>query len=206
MSDYALVRRQFHIFERALKKFKSDTGLWIQYIQVAKKEGARSLVGRITARCVLKYHLRAFSSEPFLYRAVKLHPNVPAFYILAASHELEHLSPSAARVLLQRGIRLNADSVEMWKEYVKMELGFIEGLRRRWEVLGIKVDIKGKGKEVGREGEAEGDMENMEVDDIEEDSAEAARRDIMQGAIVKTVITNAAKGMSPFVCSIIILC
>ena len=50
VSDYALVRRQFHIFERALKKFKSDVGLWIQYIQLAKKEGARSLVGRISAR------------------------------------------------------------------------------------------------------------------------------------------------------------
>lgn len=50
VSDYALVRRQFHIFERALKKFKSDVGLWIQYIQVAKREGARALVGRITAR------------------------------------------------------------------------------------------------------------------------------------------------------------
>ena len=44
------MRRQFQIFERALKKFKSDVALWIQYIQVAKKEGARSLVGRITAR------------------------------------------------------------------------------------------------------------------------------------------------------------
>ena len=50
VSDYALVRRQFHIFERALKKFKGDVALWIQYIQVAKKEGARTLVGRITAR------------------------------------------------------------------------------------------------------------------------------------------------------------
>ncbi|THH29933.1 hypothetical protein EUX98_g4250 [Antrodiella citrinella] len=174
VSDYALVRRQFHIFERALKKFKSDIGLWIQYIQVAKKEGARSLVGRITAR------------------AMKLHPNVPAFYILAASHELEHLSPSAARILLQRGIRLNGDSVEMWKEYVKMELGFVEGLRRRWEVLGIKVDLKGKAKEKQAE---EGDVETMEVDDIEEDSGEAARREIMNGAIVKTVIANAAKAL-----------
>lgn len=53
VSDFALVRRQFHIFERALKRFKSDVGLWIEYIQVAKKEGARSLVGRITARLVL---------------------------------------------------------------------------------------------------------------------------------------------------------
>lgn len=127
---------------------------------------------------------------------MKLHPNVPAFYILAASHELEHLSPSAARVLLQRGIRLNASSVEMWKEYVRMEMGFIEGLRRRWEVLGIKVDIKGKGKESDG---AEGDVETMEVDAIEEDSAEAARREIMQGAIVKTVIANAAKGKRMFV-------
>jgi U3 small nucleolar RNA-associated protein 6 len=50
VSDYALVRRQFHIFERALKKFKEDVGLWVQYIEVAKREGARALVGRITAR------------------------------------------------------------------------------------------------------------------------------------------------------------
>jgi len=50
VSDYAFVRRVFHIFERALKRFKSDVGLWTQYIQVAKREGAKALVGRITAR------------------------------------------------------------------------------------------------------------------------------------------------------------
>lgn len=50
LSDYSLVRRQFQIFERALKRFKSDVALWIQYIRVAKREGARALVGRITAR------------------------------------------------------------------------------------------------------------------------------------------------------------
>jgi U3 small nucleolar RNA-associated protein 6 len=52
VSEYALVRRQFQIFERALKKFKADVGLWIQYVQLAKREGARALVGRITARWV----------------------------------------------------------------------------------------------------------------------------------------------------------
>ena len=68
-----------------------------------------------------------------------MHPNVPSLYVLAASHELDHLSPSAARTLLQRGLRLNADSVEMWREYVRMELGFVESLRRRWSVLGGRV-------------------------------------------------------------------
>ncbi|KAI0769680.1 U3 small nucleolar RNA-associated protein 6-domain-containing protein [Trametes elegans] len=194
VSDYALVRRQFQIFERALKKFKGDVGLWIQYIQVAKKEGARALVGRITAR------------------ALQLHPSVPALYVLAASHELEHLSPTAARALLQRGIRLNSDSVEMWREYVKMELNFIESLRRRWSVLGI--DVKGKAKEAGKakdskrrhpvgSGEESGLDEDasaredgMEVDGEEElGEDEAARRQIMEGAIVKAVISNAVKAL-----------
>ncbi|CAL1707685.1 unnamed protein product [Somion occarium] len=179
ISDYALVRRQFHIFERALKKFKSDIGLWIQYIQVAKKEGARSLVGRITAR------------------ALQLFPNVPAFYILAASHELEYLSPSAARTLLQRGIRLNAESVEMWREYVKMEMGFVESMRRRWNVLGIIVEDKGKGKERERTSLDEEEVEQMEVDaaEPEGDESEAARREILSGAIVKSVISSAAKAL-----------
>ncbi|KAI0373390.1 hypothetical protein BV20DRAFT_962522 [Pilatotrama ljubarskyi] len=194
VSDYALVRRQFQIFERALKKFKGDVGLWIQYIQVAKKEGARALVGRITAR------------------ALQLHPNVPALYVLAASHELEHLSPSAARVLLQRGIRLNSDSVEMWREYVKMEMNFIESLRRRWSVLGI--EVKGKGKETDKaakgkqkkpaesgdesalEDADDADADGMEVDQEEElGEDEAARKQIMDGAIVKAVISNAVKAL-----------
>ncbi|EGN91854.1 hypothetical protein SERLA73DRAFT_66722 [Serpula lacrymans var. lacrymans S7.3] len=50
ISDYALVRRQFQIFERALKRFRSDVGLWVQYVEVAKREGAKALVGRILAR------------------------------------------------------------------------------------------------------------------------------------------------------------
>ncbi|KAI0645423.1 U3 small nucleolar RNA-associated protein 6-domain-containing protein [Trametes meyenii] len=193
VSDYALVKRQFQIFERALKKFKGDVGLWIQYIQIAKKEGARALVGRITAR------------------ALQLHPNVPALYVLAASHELEHLSPSAARALLQRGLRLNSDSIEMWREYVRMELNFVESLRRRWSVLGI--DVKGKGKESGptktsgrhnptdsaeesglEDGRGE-EAEGMQVDEEELGEDEAARKEIMGGAIVKAVISNAVKAL-----------
>ncbi|KXN90172.1 U3 small nucleolar RNA-associated protein 6 [Leucoagaricus sp. SymC.cos] len=167
VSDYALVRRQFHIFERALKRFRSDVGLWIQYIQLAKREGARALVGRITAR------------------ALQLHPNKPALYIMAASHELDHLSPSAARTLLQRGIRMNPDSIDMWREYVRMELGFIESLRRRWDVLGISLITEGK-VEKGK-GKAEGEFDPNE--------SAAARGQIMQGAIVKSVISSAAEAL-----------
>ncbi|KAJ6558535.1 U3 small nucleolar RNA-associated protein 6-domain-containing protein [Mycena vulgaris] len=171
ISDYALVRRQFHIFERALKKFKADVGLWIQYIDVAKREGASTLVGRVTAR------------------ALQLHPDTPALYILAAAHELGQGSPSAARTLLQRGIRINPESIDMWREYVRMELAFIESLRRRWDVLGL--DQKGKGKEEAVHA-VQATEELLEAD---ADQGAEARAAIMQGAVVRSVITSAAKAV-----------
>ena len=136
ISDYALVRRQFHIFERAVNKFKSDVGLWVQYIEVAKREKADALVGRIIARCALKcrQHVETYCGD----RALQLHPQESGLYIMGAAHELDHMSATGARTLLQRGIRINGDSMDLWKEYVKMEMGFIERLRRRWEVLGVE--------------------------------------------------------------------
>ena len=50
VSDYAIVKRVFQIFERAVRKFKGDVGLWMEYIRVAEKVGAKSLVSKISAR------------------------------------------------------------------------------------------------------------------------------------------------------------
>ena len=166
ISDYALTRRQFHIFERALQKFKSDVSLWLQYLRVAQREGARALAGRIAAR------------------AVQLHPRTPALYVLAAAHELAHGGMGAARTLLLRGLRLNASSMEMWREYVRLELGFVEAVRRRWGLLGITLDSD----------DCEGEQ-GERVDRAEEQAmGDAVRREIMDGAIVRQAIDSAAKG------------
>lgn len=94
----------------------------------------------------------------------------------------------------------------MWKEYVKMELGFIESMRRRWDVLGIQVDSDkaGKGKQKAdvavpspdvMEGEDETHAATgMDVDEEEDITGFEARKQIMEGAIVKSVIKNAAQG------------
>jgi U3 small nucleolar RNA-associated protein 6 len=50
LSSHSLVQKQFSIFERATRKFKGDIRLWVQYIDVAKKEGAGNLVGRVAAK------------------------------------------------------------------------------------------------------------------------------------------------------------
>lgn len=81
-----------------------------------------------------------------------------------------------------------------------MELGFVEGMRRRWGVLGIEAG--GKGKERARqETPSVGAMSEGQVEQMQEsaggegDEAEQARREIMQGAIIQSVISNAVKGM-----------
>ena len=73
-------------------------------------------------------------------RALQVHPQESGLYILGASHELDQMSVTGARTMLQRGIRMNGDSIDLWKEYVKMEMGFIERLRRRCEVLGVEME------------------------------------------------------------------
>jgi U3 small nucleolar RNA-associated protein 6 len=180
VSDFALVRRQFQIYERALKKFGGDVALWVEYINAAKRERARALVGRLTARSAFPC-IRPRDRLTHIRRALQLHPNTPALYVLAAAHELEHLAPAAARTLLQRGLRLNADSAPLWAEYVKMELGFVESLRRRWAVLGIGATAPPAREQVDTDLDAQAE-------------ADLARQDILKGAIVQSAIASAVKG------------
>lgn len=102
--------------------------------------------------------------------------------MLAASHELTHLAPAAARTLLQRGLRLNGESVELWREYARMELGYVERLRRRWDKLGAR-----------SRADPDPDADTHAMD--EADEGEAARRLVLEGAIVREVISNAVKGV-----------
>lgn len=130
---------------------------------------------------------QALIIRPLVSRALQLHPTAPPLFILASAHELDQLSPSSARSLLQRGLRINSESIELWTEYLKMELTYIESLRRRWAVLGIdpSADTKGKKKSDGETGAPAPD----------EEESDESRRQVMQGAIVFAVMASAAKGM-----------
>lgn len=136
---------------------------------MAQQAGSRALAGRIAAR------------------AVQLHPRTPSLYVLAASHELAHGGMGAARVLLQRGLRLNADCVDMWREYVRLELNFVEALRRRWDVLGISLEDDDCSTDLETQGERIDRAEEVAMGDT-------ARRAIMDGAIVRQAVDGAAKG------------
>jgi U3 small nucleolar RNA-associated protein 6 len=111
----------------------------------------------------------------YMDRALQRHPDNAALYVLAASHELVHGATDSSRALLQRGIRLAGDgtkngAAEIWVEYVKMELGFVEGLRRRWDVLGIGEEGKGKEKE----------KDPVEGEDDKEEGGKGGKRETAQ--------------------------
>jgi U3 small nucleolar RNA-associated protein 6 len=96
--------------------------------------------------------------------------------------------------------------MEIWDVYVKMELGWVEMLRRRWERLGIAIAISatptpatamvitGSSNKVHEPtSDLMGDADTLEVSG---NASETARRRILQGAIVKEVMEDTMKGLS----------
>ena len=85
----------------------------------------------------------------FLRFSTQLHPRNAGLWIEAASHEFFGIevqgntqpvggSIESARVLLQRGLRVNATSQELWVQYFSLELHYIQKLRGRREILQIE--------------------------------------------------------------------
>jgi len=111
VSDYAIVKRVFQIFERAVRKFKGDVGLWMEYIRVAEKVGAKALVGKITAR------------------AIQMHPTESWLYVMSANGEMKIGNMSGARTMMERGIRMNPKDERLWVEWMKLEMGYIQQLK-----------------------------------------------------------------------------
>jgi U3 small nucleolar RNA-associated protein 6 len=158
-----------------------------------------------------------------LARALTLHPTNPAIWLLAirfeadgtASYARDEINTfeddqpestigggniDAARKLAMRGIRFTKGAREedariLWVEWARLEISFVERMRKRWEILGIKDAMNGQ---------ANLDVEGMQVDGAPaEDSVEQAekqleavqesqgRNAVLEGGIAKIVIQNA---------------
>eukprot|EP00613_Pedinella_sp_CCMP2098_P064358 CAMPEP_0171983960 /NCGR_PEP_ID=MMETSP0993-20121228/273578_1 /TAXON_ID=483369 /ORGANISM="non described non described, Strain CCMP2098" /LENGTH=794 /DNA_ID=CAMNT_0012636759 /DNA_START=53 /DNA_END=2437 /DNA_ORIENTATION=- len=148
VSDFAQTQHVFFIFERACRKFQADPDMWLQYIDFAAKEKAEKRLGTLFPR------------------ALQLHPRHTGLWVKAASWQYFEVSnASAARVLLQRALRLNPHAELLWREYFRLELHYVAKLGQRRVVLGID---KSEGS----------------------DAKDAA---FLQGAVPKAVYLNALK-------------
>ncbi|CAI2178251.1 11600_t:CDS:10 [Funneliformis geosporum] len=122
--EYALKRRPAQKKKKrafkAVTKFKGDIKLWLQYIDFAKNEGNNLF------------------NIGLSYSVLQLHPTKPIFWIMASKYEFEvNANIMSARVFLQRGLRLNCDSHQLWHQYFKLELVYVEKIKVRRRILGI---------------------------------------------------------------------
>lgn len=92
-------------------------------------------------------------------QAIRYHPKVPGLWMYAAAWEFDqNLNVAAARALMQSALRSCPESEDMWIEYLRMELTYLNKLKARKVALGEDVktlqkssDDSGQWKEENKE-------------------------------------------------------
>lgn len=118
-------KRIFFVLDRATKKFHGDIGLWMQYIEYARKQKAHKKLTQIFTN------------------VLRLHPTKAEMWIYAAQYELEeHADITQARSYMQRGLRFSISSKTLWLQYAKLEMIFIAKCAARQRILGLGLERK----------------------------------------------------------------
>ncbi|PON35028.1 U3 small nucleolar RNA-associated protein [Parasponia andersonii] len=118
VSDYAGVVRIVDIYRLAVMRYKGDIDLWFRYLEFCRER-------------------RHGRMKKVLAQAIRFHPKVPGLWIYAAAWEFDdNLNVAAARALMQSGLRVCPTSEELWIEYLRMELTYLNKLKARKVALG----------------------------------------------------------------------
>lgn len=118
--DQAIIQRIHRLFRVVCNRFQDDPMLWLSYIEFCQQRGEKVSVTKLYSRML------------------QIHNRNPDIWVSAAKFELEQCgSMENARQILQRGLRFNPLSKQLWREYFRMELLNTEKLLKKREVLGI---------------------------------------------------------------------
>ncbi|KAA8520095.1 hypothetical protein F0562_014351 [Nyssa sinensis] len=122
ISDFAGVSRIIEIYRLATNRFKGDIELWFQYLEFCGSKFP----------CFLGVLIKEV-----LAQLIRFHPKVPGVWMYAAAWEFDHnLNAAAARALMQSGLRACPTSEDLWVEYLRMELTYLNKLKARRVALG----------------------------------------------------------------------
>ena len=148
-------RTIFFILDRATKKFPGDMGLWMQYIHFCQQEKANKKLAKVFTK------------------VLRLKPRDWGLWVLAAKHYAEKQGDmSTARSYMQRGLRFCKDDVELWLEYMRLEMVYLAKLAARRKILGFDKERQ-KEESVHQDGQEEGDviaLPTFTAEDMEPDS------------------------------------
>lgn len=118
--DYAIAQRINKLYRILEHRFASDTKIWTSHIAFLKEQGWRSAVSKIYRRMLQE------------------HQNNIGMWIAAAKFEMEDVgNAETARTVMLEAIRFHPKSERLFREYFRLELMFVDQLKKRSQVLGI---------------------------------------------------------------------
>eukprot|EP00041_Stephanoeca_diplocostata_P031212 m.967474 g.967474 ORF g.967474 m.967474 type:complete len:706 (-) comp23913_c0_seq25:4521-6638(-) len=173
-SEFACTRRIMYTFKRALQKFKGDLRLWLQFFTFCERSNSVKSLGKAYAE------------------ALQFLPRQDGLWVKAAAWEWsQNNNIAAARVLMQRGIRINPESKALYKEYLRLELLYLDKIRQRRAILGLPSrNVKKSSASSTDDGASDQDMGSgavaddaldMSDDDEEDDMSDDDSDDGAQG-------------------------
>ncbi|EFJ52487.1 hypothetical protein VOLCADRAFT_102982 [Volvox carteri f. nagariensis] len=160
IAEIAIVRRIHFIYERAGRKFRSDLSLWMRWIEACKRYKSSKQLSKV------------------ITKALQRHSTVSELWIEAARWEFDmNNNITAARSLMQQGIRMCKTDETIWVQYYHLELLYALKLRLRRRVLGLD--------------------DPSAAEDIDEADGQsvAAARAVMQGGVARIVYKNAVAAL-----------
>ncbi|OBZ87819.1 U3 small nucleolar RNA-associated protein 6 [Choanephora cucurbitarum] len=196
--QYSGTRRIYNLFRRATIKFKNDLSLWLQYIDYAKRNKSNNVLSSV------------------FVQAIQYHPHNASLWIMAATWENEeNANIAAARVLMQRALRLMPENQQLWHEYFRLELLYIEKIKLRRRLLGIDQQKNAEdiepinnenddntlqlpaltGEDVAQWQQDEQDKKKKKMTEQEMAALEEANNPILQGLLAKIVYDNAIQAI-----------
>lgn len=154
--DSSITSHIHFLYQRTLRKFHYPLDVILSYAAFAKETKSFKILGRVYAE------------------GIQHHPREVGLWIEAASFEyfghvaedyengnkegegvnskIAGSSIQNARVLLQRGLRINKSSPELWLQYFALELHYVQKLRGRREILELGLNSEGLASD-GQEGD-----------------------------------------------------
>lgn len=172
-SDVTSTRRVSFIFDRALRKFGDNVGLWEQYIEFCRRTGSSRALNKVFPK------------------ALALHPLCASLWIKHARWEFDdNQNAHGARTILQRALRVLPESEELWVYFFQMELQYIAKLRERKRVLGLLV-LKPDQSEQEKANEEEESGDILKLSREEKDLLDEKDKSFLSGALPLAIYRNA---------------
>lgn len=214
LSDHSIAAHITQLHRLSVRRFPESLALWDAFIAHSLTQDSPLLVSRT------------------LSAAIAMHPTHTAYWLMASQWESDGDrkgmgggNSEGARRLCMRALRFlkgkrrggeeerEGDEEAVWREWIRVEVGFVERLRARQKVLGLGkgkmeeiIRVKEKNADEGDEHEEEEDQgvevpslegeEDGQTDEVQQEVEQkvlSGQEAILDGAIVRAVLDSLLK-------------